>query len=134
MDENHTTHPDSLIAELESLASVHDETTGTRRSYACERMIVRREDGSLWALEWNQNELHSYATDAYPVEAREVTVTKYERSEVPPAAPARDPSILAEVLAERESQDAEHGPPGDMPSLVVALMDKPPPACLRSSA
>jgi len=82
-DENDTEHPDELIAELEQLsygdACIDQETTGTRRSYACERAIVRRDDGSLWALEWNSNEMHSYATAAYPVIAKQVTVTKYVR-------------------------------------------------------
>lgn len=84
LDENETGHDDAFIGQLEALAYgrdtlVHEETTGTRRSYACERQIIRRPDGSLWALEYNANEVHSYATDAYEVEAKEVTTVKYVR-------------------------------------------------------
>lgn len=84
LDENHTGLDDAVIGQLEGLAYDSDtlvfkETTGARRSYACERKIVRKPDGSLWALEYNANEVHSYATDAYQVEAHEVTVTAYRR-------------------------------------------------------
>lgn len=60
--------------------AIHEEITGTRRSYACHKAIVEHE-GELWALEWNANEEHNYATAAYKVKAREVTTVVYDRIE-----------------------------------------------------
>ncbi len=82
--ENHTKHPDELIEELtessiNSDTCVATEYTGIRRSYTKTREIVRRDDGTLWALEFNLNEDHCYATDAYEVLAEQVTATAYNR-------------------------------------------------------
>lgn len=82
--DNHTSQPDELIEELSELSddrntSVATEYLGIRRSYTKTREIVRRDDGSVWALEFNQNEDHNYATDAYEVTAGQVTTTVYSR-------------------------------------------------------
>lgn len=79
-DENHSGQPQALIEALEDLVlsgPIHEEITGTRRSYVCHKAVVMHE-GDLWALEWNSNEMHAYATAAYSVQAREVTVVVYD--------------------------------------------------------
>jgi hypothetical protein len=49
-------------------------------SYTCHLAVVRHE-GVLWALAWNSNGDHSYATAAYRVRPVLVTRTVYERIE-----------------------------------------------------
>lgn len=85
LDENLSGQPQALIEALCDLVlsgPIHEEITGNRRSYTCHRAIVEHE-GVQWALEWNSNEMHAYATAAYKVRAREATVVLYERVEDP---------------------------------------------------
>lgn len=83
LDDNQSGQPRALIDDLCDLVlsgPIHEEITGNRRSYTCHRAIVLHK-GDLWALEWNSNEIHAYATAAYMVRPREVTVVAYERIE-----------------------------------------------------
>lgn len=80
-DENHSGQPQALIEALADQVlngPIHEEVTGTRRSYACHRAVVKHE-GELWALEWAANEMHSYTMAAYRVRAVEKTIVVYER-------------------------------------------------------